>query len=256
LGHHCYSRRCCGGRLGLLNVQKRCRYYALCILVVPLTLVWHGRLLFMEPPASCSKIQHQDLCRRSLVGGLLPLTASPIACYGEESAKSVAKQIQLRGDVLHVARPLKYNLRKVFSVDIPIVKGIPWGEYYSDEDFLIKAKYEAKFGSAKEAATQVVVQLLKGQEENFTRNILDYSYTYPGTGIISNVSTEKTYDLEWIDSDVGRKNKKFLVHNVARILYNPRNGSDLLLLMQVPETQVENLKILYPPIRDSLKFGA
>lgn len=168
--------------------------------------------------------------------------------------------------VLSYVRPLKAGA-KLYSVDVPVPVNKTWGDYSksgSDWNVLlgksstaIDVVLKGKFGK-KPNKDPLTIVLAGKPPPGFLDNIHG-NYTTPGTGIISEVRTGNQLDLEWIDTDSYRPKKSNKNHNFARFVFDPKNvnvnkSKDVLLCLAIPEQQFEELKWMWPIMRDSLKY--
>eukprot|EP00930_Biecheleria_cincta_P081594 TRINITY_DN7074_c0_g1_i1.p1 TRINITY_DN7074_c0_g1~~TRINITY_DN7074_c0_g1_i1.p1 ORF type:complete len:298 (-),score=61.89 TRINITY_DN7074_c0_g1_i1:66-935(-) len=163
------------------------------------------------------------------------------------------------------ARPLKRG-PKLYSVDIPVPANKAWedfsksgrewnimlGKSSTEVDIVLKGKFGEK---SKDPQTVV----LAGKPPPGFVESIHGNYTTPGTGIISEVRTGNQLDLEWIDTDSYRPKKSNKNHNFARIIFDPKivnvnKSKDVLLCMSIPQQQFDDLKWMWPIMRDSLKY--
>mmetsp|Transcript_90733 Transcript_90733/g.282646 ORF Transcript_90733/g.282646 Transcript_90733/m.282646 type:complete len:738 (-) Transcript_90733:100-2313(-) len=135
----------------------------------------------------------------------------------------------------------------------PVLRGKEWGEMGDlDDKKALSATYKGLLGPKDEAKSLVLAGKLP---TDFLKSIRDYKYP-EGTGIISDSTPSKQFvDLEWTDMDV-LNGKDYKVHNFARVYYSGVSpDKDVLLLFQVPDTQAEMLRGLWPQMRDTMALG-
>lgn len=187
---------------------------------------------------------------------LLLLSAAPAALLAGPAAN--AQQERLLGGQedagYRVVRPRSPEEPRFFNfllpTDDPVLEGKGWGDMSNPDKKSPDALFKGTLGPKEEPKSMVLAGKLP---KDFLKAIR--GYTYPeGTGIISDSASEKFVDLEWTDMDK-QNGKDFKVHNFARVFYAPVAGKDVLLLLQVPETQAERLRKLWPEMRDTMALG-
>ena len=200
--------------------------------------------------------------RRSAVmlmtGSMLPSPAWAGDVFGERLASKAKEKARTKVDdqgraLVAMERPTGTK-RKLYYFELPLVKGKTWGDYSRDDPRETGTILKGPFGNKTENGifqTQVIAGKL---EDEMIPRIREGNYTSE-TGVISDVETKDTVDLEWTDYEK-RRYTKYKIHNFMRVIRaKEKNQKDIVVFLQVPEPQLENLRDLWPPIRDSFQMG-
>uniref|UniRef100_A0A7S1Q3C0 Uncharacterized protein n=1 Tax=Alexandrium catenella TaxID=2925 RepID=A0A7S1Q3C0_ALECA len=192
---------------------------------------------------------------------LLLLSAAPAALLPAGPATAEEKLLGGQEDGgYRVVRPSGPDEPRFFNfllpTEDPLLEGKRFGDRSNPDKKEKGAMFLGQFGGKADPKSMVLAGELP---KDFLKNIR--GNTYPeGTGIISDTASEKFADLEWTDKDK-QNGKEFTVHNFARVFYRGKTKDaktknaktkDVLLLLQLPETQVERLRPLWPEMRDTM----
>eukprot|EP00411_Alexandrium_monilatum_P113253 CAMPEP_0175705502 /NCGR_PEP_ID=MMETSP0097-20121207/37568_1 /TAXON_ID=311494 /ORGANISM="Alexandrium monilatum, Strain CCMP3105" /LENGTH=256 /DNA_ID=CAMNT_0017012829 /DNA_START=18 /DNA_END=785 /DNA_ORIENTATION=+ len=191
--------------------------------------------------------------RRELL--LPPIAAASAVALQPGQARAKEKLLGGQEEAgYRVVRPTGPEEPRLFNFLLPTrdpkLDGRQWGDK-SDPDKKATAALFKLLGQKGEPKPMVLAGKLP---KDFLKNIRGYAYP-EGAGIISDSASEGFVDVEWTDIDK-ETGKELKVHNFARVFYGPQADKDVLLLFQVPDAQAEQLRSLWPQMRDTMALGA